>query len=113
MTELNPPVKEEDKAKDERSGLPPSVNVVTATTPLKLQNSPPNEKGPWIQYNGVATVRVMDAAAWKAAGVESDKYIQWNYLNKKRVPRSIFNDQELQYLLRVDGRFSLETEPKK
>lgn len=103
-------VKEEEK--DPRKGLPPSVTVVTENTPMTLQTGK-SDKGPWIQYNGIGTVRIMDKAAWKEAGVESDKYVQWNYLNHKRVPRSLFNDQELQYLLRVDGRFSLETEPLK
>jgi hypothetical protein len=44
---------------------------------------------------------------WKAAGVDSDKTVQWNYMNKKRVSRHAFSDEELQYLLLVDGRFSL------
>lgn len=85
---------------------PPSIE--NASQPLTLQEGDPNASGPWIQYNGVATVRIMDKASWASAGVDSEKYVQWNYLNNKRVPRSEFSDDELQYLLRIDGRFTLE-----
>lgn len=93
--------------KDPRMGLPPSVVIEEAQQPFKLQQNNPDATAPWIQYNGVGTVRVIDAQAWRDAGVDSDKYCEWNYLNNKRLPRSIFTDAELQYLLRVDGRFSL------
>lgn len=92
---------------DPRQGLPESVRVETATGPTTLQQADPTAKGPWIKYNGIATVRYMDAEAWKQAGVDSDKYVEWNYLNHKQVPVSTFTDEELQYLLRCDGRFSL------
>lgn len=88
----------------------PGVKEVTYSQPMDLAQLDPNAKGPWIQYNGVATVRIMDRRAWAQASVKSDKYCEWNYMNGKRLPRSMFNDEELQYLLRVDGRFSLEKE---
>lgn len=88
-------------------GLPPNVKIETADEPMELKLPDPNAKGPWIQYDGVAILRYMDAAAWAAADVPSTTYYEWNYLNKKRLPRSIFSDEELQYLLRRDGRFSL------
>lgn len=105
----------DDPAQNPRQGLPASVQVVApkkgeSLPPVPLDNSNSSSKGPWIQYNGIGTLRIMDPAAWKDAGVNSQKNIQWNYLNKMRVPRSAFTDEELQYLLRVDGRFSLESE---
>lgn len=87
----------------------PGAREITMPTAMELQQPEFGTKGPWIQYNGVATVRILTRNDWAAAGVASDKYCEWNYLNNKRLPRSMFNDQELQYLLRVDGRFSLET----
>lgn len=86
----------------------PGVKEVTYSQPYELAQSDPNAKGPWIQYNGVATVRILTPSDWAAAGVKSTKYCEWNYLNNKRLPRSMFTDEELQYLLRIDGRFSLE-----
>jgi hypothetical protein len=98
---------------DPRMGLPASVEVSENNAPMDLAQPNPEAEGPWIAYNGVGTVRIMDEQAWKAAGVESTKYVEWNYLNKKRIPVSEFNDKELQYLLRVDGRFSVqEAEPE-
>lgn len=104
----NPP--EPAPAVEPRHGLPEPILVETASAPMQLQTESPGAKGPWIKYTGIGTVRVMNAQAWADAGVDSSKYCEWNYLNKKRLPRSRFNDQELQYLLRVDGRFELVEE---
>lgn len=100
------------KPEDETPSLPtlPGAREVIAATPMRLELPDPNAKGPWIQYNGPATVRIMTPQDWAAAGVVSNKYAEWNYLNSKRLPRSLFSDEELQYLLRVDDRFSLERE---
>ena len=92
---------------DPRMGLPPNVEVEIADKPMELALPNPDSRGPWVEYTGVGTLRIMDAAAWKDAKVDSDRYFEWNYLNHKRVPRSEFNDHELQYLLRRDGRFRL------
>lgn len=105
--------KEKSKG-DPRQGLPPNVVVEEASAPMDLKPADPDAKGPWIQYNGVGTVRIMDEKTWRSVGVDSDKYYEWSYLNKKRLPRSLFSDAELQYLLRRDGRFSLvEDTPEK
>lgn len=106
----NQEVDPNDPAQNPRQGLPESVAVETFAGPTPLAKPDPKATGPWIQYNGIATLRIMDEEMWSAAGVDSDKYCQWNGLNKMRLPRSLFNDQELQYLLRVDGRFSLVEE---
>ena len=34
-----------------------------------------------------------------------DEYVEWNALNGMCVPRSIFTDKALDYLLNKDGRF--------
>jgi hypothetical protein len=104
-----------DPAQNPRQGLPETVDLDVpgpgvTQGPITLQQPKPGATGPWIQYNGVATLRIMTEKDWKAAGVESTKYCQWNALNKKRLPREMFTDEELQYLLRVDGRFSLVEE---
>lgn len=107
---INPPSPFEAEPKapeDPRKGLPESVKVEEASAPMLLAEPDPDAQGPWVEYRGVGTLRIMDQAAWESAGVKSDKYCEWNYLNQKRLPRKLFNDQELQYLLRVDGRFAL------
>lgn len=97
-----------DEAKDPRQGLPASVAVEEASGPMKLDDTKRvDPAGQYIQYDGVALVRIMDEDGWNAVNVESDEYFEWNYLNSKRIPRSSFSDEQLQYLLRVDGRFSL------
>lgn len=104
-----PPIQQEAKQEPEedvRQGLPPSVKVETGI-PLNLSQKGVHSKGPWIQYNGVGTLRVMTKEDWHRVGVDSSQYCEWNYLNKKRLPRSSFSDEELQYLLNVDGRFSV------
>lgn len=104
-----------DPKNNPRQGLPESVALDVPAQgvtqgPIQLQPPSPLANGPWIQYNGVATLRYMDENAWRSVGVDSKKYCQWNGLNKMRLPRSMFSDEELQYLLRVDGRFSLVEE---
>ena len=61
--------------------------------------------GPWVKYVGPATLRIMDRSAWANAGVHSDQYVEWNYLNNMKVPVKKFDDFELDYLLKRDGRF--------
>lgn len=73
---------------------------------LSLQEPHLDSRGPWIQYNGIATLRIMDEKAWRNAGVNSSKYVEWNSLNAMRVPASSFTEAELSYLLGRDGRFS-------
>jgi hypothetical protein len=102
---------------DPRQGLPPTVAVVEpapgqSLPPVKFTETAPkvDPKGQYIKYIGVATLRVMGPKEWAAAGVNSTASFEWNYLNKKRIPRSAFTDEQLQYLLRVDDRFQLVTE---
>jgi len=109
---LNDLFESEDNTKesggDPRMGLPPEVEVEIADTPMELTPPVPGDnQGPWVEYIGVGTLRIMDTAAWKDAKVDSTNYFEWNYLNHKRIPRSAFTDEELQYLLRRDGRFRL------
>lgn len=103
--------KGDDKAAenaDPRQGLPASVKLEQASTQFDLDKTKRSDpKGQYIQYNGVGTVRIMGPTEWKAAGVDSDDYFEWNYLNNKRIPRSAFSDEQLQYLLRIDDRFEL------
>ena len=97
-----------EEQKDPRQGLPPTVEVQQASAPLNLDAAKRTDPaGQYVQYNGIGTVRQLDPESWKAAHVDSENTYVWNYLNNKRIPRSAFSDEELQYLLRVDGRFSL------
>lgn len=82
-----------------------SIRVLENQPPLKLQEPDLDSPGPWIEYTGIATLRIMDEEAWRSAGVNSNKYIEWNYLNHMRVPMSQFTEAELSYLLGRDGRF--------
>jgi hypothetical protein len=93
---------------DPRQGLPPTVEVVTGDGPLPLDTTKRSDpKGRYVQYNGVGLVRQLTPKDWKDANVDSENTYEWNYLNHKRLPLSIFSDAELQYLLRIDGRFEL------
>lgn len=109
---VEPELTQEQKAEKARQGLPPTVQVEFANEPMQLKKADPKAKGPWIQYNGVGTVRTMGPKEWKSVGVDCDDYHEWSYMNKKRLPRSVFSDAQLQYLLRVDGRFSLVEDKK-
>ena len=97
--------------KDPRQGLPPNVVVSEGNAAFTLDSKKRKDpKNQYIKYNGVGTVRVITPSDWKKAGIECDSQTEWNYLNKMRLPRSAFTDEQLQYLLRVDGRFELVTE---
>ena len=84
---------------------PPGIVVVEADTPMQLAPPNPFAQGPWIEYLGIATVRILHADDWANVGIDSNLYCEWNYLNQKRLPKSMFSEKQLQYLLRVDGRF--------
>jgi hypothetical protein len=85
-----------------------TVQLSEGNNPMDLDTTKKvDPKGRYIKYIGIATVRSLTPADWEAAGVDSDKYVEWNYFNKKLVPISVFTEAELQYLLRVDGRFEV------
>lgn len=93
---------------DERQGLPSTVAVSTESTPFFPDATKREDpKGRYVKYTGVGTVRQMTPSMWKEAHVDSDNSFEWNFLNHKQLPLSIFTDAELQYLLRVDGRFEI------
>ena len=93
---------------DPRQGLPESVKVRVEDTPFVPDTTKREDpKGQYIQYNGVGTVRIMTPQDWAAVNIDTADYHEWNGFNHKRIPRSAFSDAQLQYLLRVDGRFSL------
>lgn len=83
----------------------PVFNVVEANTPMSLDQPDPLAQGPWIEYLGIATVRILTPQDWSNQGIDSDLHVQWNYLNQKRLPKSIFSEAQLRYLLNADGRF--------
>lgn len=96
----------EDEVKETKPA-PFAAAVEMASTPMKLDLPQKDAKGPWVEYTGVATVRVLTEKDWADQGINSTKRYQWNYLNQKRLPKSIFSEDELHYLLEVDGRFKL------
>lgn len=111
---LLPPTKHVEKPpEDPRKGLPTSVVVEEATTPMELDRTKRiDANGQYIEYIGVGLVRQLTPADWAAAFVDDfSEFCEWNIYNKKRLPRSLFTDKALQYLLRVDGRFRLITVP--
>lgn len=83
------------------------VKVETMTAPRNLVPPDPNATGPWIEYTGIATVRILCDLDWKNLGIDSDLYCEWNLLNGMKLPKSIFNEAQLNYLLNQDGRFQL------
>ena len=72
-----------------------------------------SKTGRYIKYSGPALVRIMDAESWNAANVKSERYFEWNFLNHKKIPIEAFSDEELYYLLRVDGRFEIVEDKEK
>lgn len=107
--------KREEKKEDIRQGLPSSVQVEVASAPMELDTRQRKDpRNQYIEYTGIGTLRVMTAVDWATVGVDDfTEYCEWNYFNKKRIPRTIFSDKALQYLLRQDGRFKLvEVDPE-
>lgn len=103
-----PEVKEESEENDPRQGLPDLVQVQTETQafqPDPTKRVDPHNK--YVKYTGVGTVRIMGPEEWRACGIDSKDYFEWNYLNKKQIPLSAFSDEQLQYLLRIDDRFEV------
>lgn len=86
----------------------PSIKTETVSRPMNLVRPDPKATGPWIKYNGIATVRILCDLDWQALGIDSSLYCEWNYLNEMKLPKSMFNDEQLDYLLNKDGRFHLE-----
>lgn len=107
MSEENFLIDTDFEGKVEAENIPPDVQVETASAPLNLVPADPNAKGPWIEYTGIATVRILSAEDWKTLGIDSDLYCEWNYLNGNRLPKSMFNEEQLNYLLTQDDRFQL------
>jgi hypothetical protein len=97
----------EDKVEDTGDLPENNLKVETASVPLNLTPPDPDASGPWIEYNGIATVRIITEHDWRVQGIDSTTYCEWNYLNNKRLPKSMFSEAELKYLLTVDGRFQL------
>lgn len=96
----------DDKVED-TGDLEIPISVETASAPLNLVPPDPNATGPWVEYTGIATVRIITKLDWQAIGIDSDLYCEWNYLNAKRLPESMFSREQLVYLLSTDGRFQL------
>lgn len=61
----------------------------------------------FIQYIGNATDRIITKKDWKGIGVEGDnvKDSLWDFKNGHKLPSEDFTEQQLTYLLKVDGRF--------
>lgn len=61
----------------------------------------------FIEYVGVATERIITKKDWKAVGIEGDEIKDsiWNLAGGLRLPSEDFNEKQLAYLLKVDGRF--------
>lgn len=61
----------------------------------------------FIKYIGVATNRIITKKDWKGIGIEGEnvKDAEWNFGNGFRLPTKDFNEKQVHYLLKVDGRF--------
>lgn len=81
------------------------VQAEIVSAPAELQPPDSSASGPWIQYNGIATLRILSERDWKVIGTEG-VYCEWNHLNNRRLPKSNFNEKQLHYLLNVDGDFT-------
>lgn len=61
-------------------------------------------KKKFIRYVGDATNRVISKADWKSLDIEADT-MEWSLANDFRLPVEGLSEQQLTYLLKVDGRF--------
>ncbi len=91
---------------------PVAMKTETISRPMNLVPPDPNASGPWVKYNGIATVRILCALDWQNLKIDSNLYCEWNYLNEMKLPKSMFNDEQLDYLLNKDGRFELVEDEK-
>lgn len=106
-TDLSTKGNDKEAKEDPRQGLPSTVKVEEGAPFIQDNTKRVASDGKYIKYNGVGTVRIMGPAEWRAVNIDCDDYFEWNGLNKKRIPLEAFTDEQLQYLLRVDGRFEL------
>lgn len=58
----------------------------------------------FIKYVGTATNRVISKSDWDSLGIEAEG-TEWSLKNDFRLPSEGFSEQQLTYLLKVDGRF--------
>lgn len=61
-------------------------------------------KKKFIKYVGDATNRVISKADWDSLGLKAES-VEWSLQNDFRLPSEDFTEQQLTYLLKVDGRF--------
>lgn len=73
--------------------------------PYDLMPPNPNAVGPWVKYDGVATLRTIDVDEWAAVGVTDQLYTEWNALNGYKVSVHDLSEGALRYCLKMDGRF--------
>jgi hypothetical protein len=73
--------------------------------PFDLMPPNPDATGPWIKYDGVATLRTIDAPEWVEVGVTDQPYTEWNALNGYKVSVSDLSAGAIRYCLQTDGRF--------
>lgn len=66
------------------------------------------EGGKFIKFTGHSGVRSISADEWGAVGVKDVEDTVWDRTNAHRIPRTDFNDKQLNYLLNVDGEFIAE-----
>lgn len=69
------------------------------------------EKGPFVKYlgvlQGVSSAREITAREWLQLGIKTKGIDVWDLRNDFQLPASQFDDDQLDYLLDVDGRFAL------
>lgn len=60
-----------------------------------------------VRYVGGSDVREIDAAAWKAVGVEDQRMVRWSKDNNWRVPVSELSEGAVDWAV-ASGEFKLE-----
>lgn len=66
-------------------------------------NRPANN---YVRYVGAATRRVLTAEDWERVGIEG-KPATWHMGNGLMLPVSQFSQEQIDYLVNVDGRFQV------
>lgn len=82
-------------------------STAKAAAPAKSEVDDKKPADKYIEYVGAATRRILTPEDWEFIGVSDGEQNVWGFHNAFKLPAGQFSDEQLDYLLKVDGRFKL------